>query len=543
MGQRMLTGVNRMNDKPLDAPTSAVEWMKAARATIRSRGETDIHRFERRIIVGLLCVVLAVSLVAAIIARVAFSRVADKMMAVAPDRQDWQDHVRSVLLPVELGLTFGGFLFLLAMLFIFTIALLCVRRLVFSSEFSLKFLKTPQQQAANLAIECVDIYFSSRTARRFALAVVPLLAICSLGAYLLCKCVRIPDRTFLTGAYWFIPVITGVPLFFAVRAVCGRTQRLLKGMKMLDTELHRFMSLRLLWFGRHCLILVVVASVILLSMPLPGSLWTRYVEDQLLVASEVVVTKAPDDLKRVSQEEYETRRADLVQQVKEKPLDMKHWMGLWPVGFRAIAGAAICVGAALLLAGLLLPSAGAERKNAASYLLWEAAVTLGVAITVGLFWGLMPEMTLSDILIYVLSVLVAFGLTFMVTHVVEFGRMTVRCPYCGRSSAQGGTNCPWCGVWLDVACRINEAEFTIPARSDTVHHRDCPTLRKRDGAQFRTLEEAVHHRLVTGAERAVACKRCLGVSPKWEPDPAWSRAHKWVERLNLFAVDSSTDSR
>jgi len=539
--QRILKRVNRTNDKPSANLLSTIEWMKVARASIRKRGETNRNRFERRLVVAALCVILTVWLICAIIVRVTFSDITDRMTAAVPGSEDWHNHVQSALLPVELSFTFGGLLFLLAMLLIFVVALVSARRMMFSSEFSLKFFKSPQQQAADLAIECADIHFLDRTARRFALAVLPLLAICSLAAYLVCNYASVPDRSFLMGAYWFIPAVVGIPFFVAVRAVCRRTQRLLRRMKMLDAELHRFMSLRLLWFGRYCFVLIAATSIILLSMPVLGAPWTQHTETQLLTSGKALLARARDYAKHVSQEEFEKLSSDLAKQVEEKPLGIEHWMGLWPVGFRAIAGTAICVGAAFLLAGVLLPSVGAERKNAAGYLLWKATVTLGVALTVSVFWGLMPEMTLGGVVIYALSSLVAFGVTFIVTHVVEFGRMTVRCPYCGRSTPRRGSNCPWCGIWFDVSCRTGEAEFVIPARSDTVHHRQCPTLRRHDGSQFRTLTEAVHHRLGTGFNRALACKRCLGVNPKWEPDPVWSEVRKWVRHLGLLAVHNPTD--
>ncbi len=470
-----------------------------------------------------------------------FAELEQRALGVAPGRDDWQTHVRSVFLPVELSVTVGGLLFLMAMLAVFAVTLKAARRLMFSVHFEERLLRTPQQRAAGVTIDCVDLRLSNKTAVRFAVAVIPLLAICSLLAYLTCKYCSVSDRAFSAAVYWFIPAIIAFPLFLAVRAVCRRTQKVLGRMRMLDADLHRFMALRLLWFLRHCLVLMAIAAIILLLMPIPGAIWTRSVEQQLLASGRSLYTEAPEDLKRLSQEEFEERWVELARQSESTPLDVQHWMKLWPVGFRLIAGTTVCVGATLLLAGLLLPSVGAERRNAGRYLLWEATITLLVAVAVSLFLGLLPAMTPGAIALFVLSSLLAFGLTFLVTRIVEFGRITVRCPYCGRSITGSAANCPWCGIWLHVGCRIGEGEFVIPTRSDTVHHHECPTLRKHDGLLFMSLADAVNGRLEASDDRVTACKRCLGVNPVWEPDPVWSSFDRWARRLRLLSSSNVTE--
>ena len=86
---------------------------------------------------------------------------------------------------------------------------------------------------------------------------------------------------------------------------------------------------------------------------------------------------------------------------------------------------------------------------------------------------------------------------------------------------------------MDEANRDSPAEYIVPEGSDIVHLRTCPTLRSGNGKSFRRLELAVLDRIGSSRDRVVACKRCLGMNPAWEPDPLWISVEEWYNRLEL----------
>jgi len=515
--------------------TSIIDLIGNMKAIIHKKASDDRNKFERCLLLVVFILFFIIWLIAAIISRVVFSGLATRAMTIAPNRVDWQCHVHDSLLPIEIVVTAGGLGFVVIIFIIFAVILILTRYLVFPIKFSELLLVTPQQKAADVVIECVDLYFSARVVKRFILTVTPMLVVISLFLYLMCHYSDVPNRSFLLGAYWFIPGIIGIPLFLAVRSTCMRTQKILKRMKMLDTDFHRFLAIRLLWFARHFFVLVVAASTILLLMPLVGATWTRTAEKQMLSSLHTLFTEAPEDLRQVSEDEFAAKWSEIVRQSEENPLGIKHWMGIWPVGWRIIAGAAMCVGAALLLSGILLPSADSDRRNAVTYIFWEAMLAIGISVAITAFCGLMPKMPLGQIGIYVVSSLIAFCITFILSHIVEFGSKQERCPYCGRAFKCGGINCPWCGIWLNEAKRNAISEFLISEGSDIVHHRACPTLRGGKSQTYERLEMAVYDRLHNSFNRCKACKRCLGINPAWEPDPVWTLVRKWSNRVRIVS--------
>ncbi len=392
-----------------------------------------------------------------------------------------------------------------------------------------RILRLPRHQAVGFVIEAVAYRFRSAETRRFAV-----LLFASVGAFsaFLLVFTR-PDDPVVrwVGGAWYLPVAAAIPVTFVVSGFALAWRRVLRRMRLTDSDVERFRLIRLVDAAVPLCTFALVVAVLLAAVPpvlRRAELHER--RAQLEARQELdrfVVTQTPGD--HPSRDDY----AQLTWgRVDVEGADLPAWSPAYiGAAWRFFAGVLVALGGVfttILFTSPTRPVEGASRF-ASAIRLW--AVALASAGAVAVLWRWAGGWSAGAVALYVAGFALVFGaLAWMKVWTALRSAQRV-CPSCDRSFMELGETCPVCGVRQEVAGRVGSDEFVVGEGLATVHHRECRIYRSssvRRMQRFMTLRQAIAS-VESEGNVARPCRVCLGTDRTWTGDPVWTSARRWAQ--------------